>query len=435
MGNIVAIVGRPNVGKSTFFNRLIERREAIVDDESGVTRDRIYGHSVWNGKEFSVVDTGGFVDNSKDLFEQEIAKQVLIAIDEADVIVFVVDVEAGITDLEQAVAEVLRKTKKPVFIAANKVDNNNRIADSYEFYNLGLGEVFCISAMNGSGTGDLLDAVADVLSNDDLIEEENLPRITIVGRPNVGKSSLTNVLIGEERNIVTNIAGTTRDSINTRYNKFGFDFMLVDTAGVRRKNRVSEDLEFYSVMRAIRAIEHSDVCVLMVDATLGFESQDQNILNLIRKNKKGIVIVVNKWDLVEKSTNTVKEFTKKIMDKIAPFNDIPILFISVLNKQRIHNVIEKAMVVYESRSQRIPTGVLNEVMLEAIETYSPPILKGKRVKIKYVTQLPTPTPVFAFFANLPQYIRAPYKRYLENKLRENFDFTGVPITLVFRDKG
>lgn len=435
MGNIVAIVGRPNVGKSTLFNRLVERREAIVDDESGVTRDRIYGHSLWNGKNFSVVDTGGFVDNSKDLFEQEIAKQVIIAIEEADVIIFMLDVEAGLTDLDLAVAEVLRKTKKPVFLAANKVDNNARIADSYEFYNLGLGEVFCISAMNGSGTGDILDAIAEVLTDDEMSEEADLPRITIVGRPNVGKSSLTNVLIGEERNIVTDIAGTTRDSINTRYNKFGFDFILVDTAGVRRKSKVSEDLEFYSVMRAIRAIEHSDVCVLMIDASLGFEAQDQNILNLIRKNKKGIVIVVNKWDLIEKSTNTVKEFTKQIMDKMAPFNDIPILFVSVINKQRIHSVIEKAMKVYESRTQRIPTGVLNDVMLEAIEAYGPPTIKGKRVKIKYVTQLPTPTPVFAFFSNLPQYIKEPYKRYLENKLRENFDFTGVPITLVFRDKG
>jgi len=435
MGNIVAIVGRPNVGKSTLFNRLIERREAIVDDESGVTRDRIYGHSTWNGKDFSVVDTGGFVENSDDVFEREIAKQVLIAIDEADAIIFVVDAMAGVTDLDSTVANILRKSKKPVFLTSNKVDNNARIADSYEFFSFGLGEVYSISAMNGSGTGDLLDALADALPDSVAEEESELPRVTIVGRPNVGKSSLTNVLIGEDRNIVTDVAGTTRDSINTRYNKFGFDFMLVDTAGVRRKNRVSEDLEFYSVMRAIRAIEHSDVCVLMIDATLGFESQDQNILNLIRKNKKGIVIVVNKWDLVEKSTNTVKEFTKKIMDKMAPFNDIPILFISVLNKQRIHNVIEKAMAVFESRAQRIPTGVLNEVMLEAIEAYAPPILKGKRVKIKYVTQLPTPTPVFAFFANLPQYIRDPYKRYLENKLRENFDFTGVPITLVFRDKG
>ncbi len=435
MGNIVAIVGRPNVGKSTLFNRLIERREAIVDDESGVTRDRIYGHCVWNGKNFSVVDTGGFVENSDDVFEKEIAKQVIIALSEADAVFFMVDVESGVTDFDASVASMLRKTKKPVFVVANKVDNNARIADSYEFYNLGLGEIYCISAMNGSGTGDLLDDLTKALPDNEYESEDSLPRVTIVGRPNVGKSSLTNVLIGEDRNIVTEIAGTTRDSINTRYNKFGFDFTLVDTAGVRRKTKVSEDLEFYSVMRAIRAIEHSDVCLLMIDATLGFESQDQNILNLIRKNKKGVVILVNKWDLIEKSTNSVKEFTRTIMEKIAPFNDIPMLFISVLNKQRIHNVIEMAMKVYESRNQRIATGLLNEVMLEAIEAYAPPSIKGKTVRIKYVTQLPTPTPVFAFFANLPQYIRDPYKRYLENKLRDKFDFKGVPVTLVFRDKG
>lgn len=435
MGNIVAIVGRPNVGKSTFFNRLIERREAIVDDTSGVTRDRLYGHCFWNGKTFSVVDTGGYVNNSDDLFEQEIAKQVMIAVEEADAIMFMVDVQSGLTDLDVSVAELLRRSKKPVFLIANKVDINSRITDSYEFYNLGLGEVYCISAVNGLGTGDVLDALAEVLENDEDRSEDALPRVTIVGRPNVGKSSLTNVLIGEERNIVTDIAGTTRDAINTRYNKFGFDFMLVDTAGVRRKTKVSEDLEFYSVMRAIRAIENADVCLLMIDATLGFEAQDQNILNLIRKNKKGIVILVNKWDLVEKTTNSVRDYKKVIMEKIAPFNDIPILFISALTKQRVHNVIETAMQVYQNRIQRIPTGKLNEIMLEAIEAYAPPAYKGKFVKIKYVTQLPTPTPVFAFFANLPQYIKDPYKRYLENKLREAYDFTGVPITLVFRDKG
>ncbi len=436
MGNIVAIVGRPNVGKSTLFNRLIERREAIVDDISGVTRDRIYGHCFWNGRTFSVVDTGGYVENTTDIFEKEIARQVLIAIEEADTLVFVVDVETGATEFDEAVANVLRRTKKPVFLVANKVDNNARIAESYEFYKLGLGDIFCISAMNGSGTGELLDAITDALPAEiPETEEEVLPRITIVGRPNVGKSSLTNVLIGEERNIVTDIAGTTRDAINTRYNKFGYDLTLVDTAGVRRKSRVSEDLEFYSVMRAIRAIEHSDVCLLMIDATIGFEAQDQNLLNLIRKNKKGIVILVNKWDLVEKETNTVKEFTRSIMDKIAPFNDIPILFISVLNKQRILNVIELAMKVYNSRNQRIATGELNNFMQEVMEAYPPPAYKDKYVKIKYVTQLPTPTPVFAFFANLPQYIREPYKRYLENKLRENYDFSGVPIVLVFRDKG
>jgi GTP-binding protein len=435
MGNIVAIVGRPNVGKSTFFNRLIERREAIVDDTSGVTRDRLYGHCFWNGKTFSVVDTGGYVNHSDDIFEQEIAKQVMIAVEEADAIMFMVDVQSGLTDLDVSVAELLRRSKKPVFVVANKVDINSRITDSYEFYNLGLGEVYCISAVNGLGTGDVLDALAEVLENDEDRSEDALPRVTIVGRPNVGKSSLTNVLIGEERNIVTEIAGTTRDAINTRYNKFGYDFMLVDTAGVRRKTKVSEDLEFYSVMRAIRAIENADVCLLMIDATIGFEAQDQNILNLIRKNKKGIVILVNKWDLVEKTTNSVRDYTKTIMEKIAPFNDIPILFISALTKQRIHNVIETAMQVFQNRIQRIPTGKLNEVMLEAIAAYAPPAYKGKFVKIKYVTQLPTPTPVFAFFANLPQYIKDPYKRYLENKLRETYDFTGVPITLVFRDKG
>jgi GTP-binding protein len=434
MGNIVAIVGRPNVGKSTLFNRLVERREAIVDDISGVTRDRLYGHCFWNGKTFSVVDTGGYVSNSNDIFEQEITKQVVIAIEEADAIIFMVDVTMGVTDLDQSVAELLRKTKKNVFVVANKTDNNARIAESYEFYNLGLGEIYAISAVNGSGTGELLDAITEILKDDNISEDEELPKITIVGRPNVGKSSLTNVLIGEDRNIVTKVAGTTRDAINVRYNKFGYDFLLVDTAGVRRKSKVNEDLEFYSVMRAIRAIENSDVCLLMIDATIGFEAQDQNILNLIRKNKKGIVILVNKWDLVEKSTNTVKEYTKSIMDKISPFNDIPILFISALTKQRILNVVETAMKVYENRKQKIPTGKLNEVLLEAIENYPPPANKGKYVKIKYVTQLPTPTPVFAFFANLPQYVKEPYKRYLENQLRENFDFSGVPIVLVFREK-
>ena len=434
MGNIVAIVGRPNVGKSTLFNRLVERREAIVDDVSGVTRDRIYGHCFWNGKTFSVVDTGGYVSNSSDLFEQEITKQVIIAVEEADAIIFMVDVTMGITDLDEAVADLLRKSKKNVFVVANKVDTNSRITDSYEFYNLGLGEIYCVSAANGSGTGELLDSITAILKEEEESERDHLPRITIVGRPNVGKSSLTNVLIGEDRNIVTSMAGTTRDAINIRYNKFGYDFTLVDTAGVRRKNRVNEDLEFYSVMRAIRAIENSDVCLLMIDATLGFEAQDQNILNLIRKNKKGIVILVNKWDLVEKKNNTLKEYTQSIMDKISPFNDIPILFISALNKQRILKVVEVAMEVYENRNQQIPTGKLNEIMLEAIGNYPPPAHKGKYVKIKYVTQLPTPTPVFAFFANLPQYIKDPYKRYLENQLRENFNLTGVPIVLVFREK-
>ena len=434
MGNIVAIVGRPNVGKSTFFNRLIERREAIVNDESGVTRDRLYGHCFWNGKTFSVVDTGGYVENSNDVFEREISKQVLIAIEEADAVMFMVDVDMGLTDLDVAVADILRSSKKPVFLVVNKVDSNKKIVNSYEFYNLGLGELYCISAITGTGTGELLDAVVKALPDKPNDEELDLPRITIVGRPNVGKSSLTNVLIGEERNIVTNVAGTTRDSINTRYNKYGYDFMLVDTAGVRRKSKVSEDLEFYSVMRSIRAIENSDVCLLMIDAEQGWESQDQNILNLIRKNKKGIVILVNKWDLIEKDSNTLKEYREFIQERIAPFNDIPILFISALTKQRISDVLSTAMQVYENRIQRIPTGKLNEVMLDAIENFPPPATKGKYIKIKYVTQLPTPTPVFAFFANLPQYIKEPYKRFLENKLRENFNLTGVPIVLVFRDK-
>ncbi len=434
MGNIVAIVGRPNVGKSTFFNRLIERREAIVNDESGVTRDRLYGHCFWNGKTFSVVDTGGYVENSTDVFEREISKQVLIAIEEADAVMFMVDVDMGLTDLDVAVADILRSSKKPVFLVVNKVDSNRKIVNSYEFYNLGLGELYCISAITGTGTGELLDAVVKALPDKPNDEELDLPRITIVGRPNVGKSSLTNVLIGEERNIVTNVAGTTRDSINTRYNKYGYDFMLVDTAGVRRKSKVSEDLEFYSVMRSIRAIENSDVCLLMIDAEQGWESQDQNILNLIRKNKKGIVILVNKWDLIEKDSNTLKQYREFIQERIAPFNDIPILFISALTKQRISDVLSTAMQVYENRIQRIPTGKLNEIMLEAIENFPPPSTKGKYIKIKYVTQLPTPTPVFAFFANLPQYIKEPYKRYLENQLRENFNLTGVPIVLVFRDK-
>ena len=434
MGNIVAIVGRPNVGKSTFFNRLIERREAIVKDESGVTRDRLYGHCFWNGKTFSVVDTGGYVENSTDVFEREISKQVLIAIEEADAVMFMVDVDMGLTDLDVAVADILRSSKKPVFLVVNKVDSNKKIVNSYEFYNLGLGELYCISAITGAGTGELLDAVVKALPDKPNDEELDLPRITIVGRPNVGKSSLTNVLIGEERNIVTNVAGTTRDSINTRYNKYGYDFMLVDTAGVRRKSKVSEDLEFYSVMRSIRAIENSDVCLLMIDAEQGWESQDQNILNLIRRNKKGIVILVNKWDLIEKDSNTLKEYREFIQERIAPFNDIPILFISALTKQRISDVLSTAMQVYENRIQRIPTGKLNEVMLDAIENFPPPATKGKYIKIKYVTQLPTPTPVFAFFANLPQYIKEPYKRFLENKLRENFNLTGVPIVLVFRDK-
>ncbi len=435
MANLVAIVGRPNVGKSTLFNRLTERREAIVDDISGVTRDRLYGHCEWNGKIFSVVDTGGYVREPENVFEKEIARQIELAIEEADQIIFLTDVTTGITDMDKAVADLLRKSNKPVFTVINKVDNNILFAETYQFYKLGLGEIFPISAINGSGTGELLDAICvniQKISEDE--EYENIPKITIVGRPNVGKSSLTNTLLGENRNIVTNIAGTTRDAIRTRYNKFGFDFWIIDTAGVRKKNKVNEDLEFYSVMRAIRAIENSDVCLLVIDATIGFESQDQNILNIIRKNKKGVVILVNKWDLIEKDTKTAKIYEQNIRQLLAPFNDIPILFISAINKQRIFNVVETAMKVYKNLKQKIPTSQLNDYLLDVIDAYPPPSYKGKYIKIKYVTQLPTPSPTFAFFVNLPQYIKEPYKRYLENKIREKYDFTGVPISLVFRPK-
>jgi GTP-binding protein len=434
MANILAIVGRPNVGKSTLFNRLIERREAIVDDMSGVTRDRIYGKCTWNGRTFSVVDTGGFVDNSADIFEQQIARQVVIAINESDVILFVVDVEAGITDLDQHLAHILRRTEKPVIVVVNKVDNSKRIQDAYEFFNLGLGDYYCISSLNGSGTGDLLDKVTSVLIDKPEDEELDLPRFAILGRPNVGKSSLANALVGEDRNIVTDIAGTTRDAIHTRYTKFGHDFILVDTAGLRKKTKVHEDIEFYSVMRAIRALEYSDVCLLMVDATLGFEAQDLNIFSLAVRNRKGIIILVNKWDLVDKEVQSVKQFEEDIRKSLAPFNDVPIVFISAKTKQRIHKVIEIALEVYQNRAQHISTSQLNEVMQEAIEAYHPPALKGKHIKIKYVTQLQSPAPAFAFFANLPQYIKDPYRRYLENKLREAFNLKGVPIQIYFRQK-
>ncbi len=398
---IVAIVGRPNVGKSTLFNRLIESRTAIVNETAGVTRDRNYGKSEWNGIEFSVIDTGGYVVNSDDIFEGEIRKQVHLAIDEADVILFTVDVEAGITDLDQAIANILRRSKKEVFIVVNKVDNNARTLDAHEFYSLGLGEIYNISAMSGAGTGDLLDDMVKKLPlTDNDVAEDNLPKISVVGRPNVGKSSFINGLIGEDRFIVTDIAGTTRDSIHTRYNKFDYDFTIVDTAGLRKKTKVHEDVEFYSVLRSIRTIENSDICLLMIDATRGVEAQDMNIFNLAVKNKKGIVILVNKWDLIEKETQTVIEFKKEIHERIAPFTDVPIVFISALTKQRIHKALEIAMAVYENRKQHIKTSLLNEVMLEAIEAYPPPSLKGKFVKIKYITQLPSPTPVFAFFCNL-----------------------------------
>lgn len=434
MSNIVAIVGRPNVGKSTLFNRLIQRREAIVDAVSGVTRDRHYGKSEWNGKEFSVIDTGGYVVGSDDIFEAEIDKQVELAIDEADAIIFIVDVESGVTGMDEDVAKLLRKVTKPVFLAVNKVDNNKRAEDAVEFYSLGLGEIYTIASINGSGTGDLLDAVVAALPEVEEVEETELPRFAVVGRPNAGKSSFINALIGQDRYIVTDIAGTTRDSIDTKYNQFGFEFNLVDTAGIRRKSKVKEDLEFYSVMRSVRAIEHSDVCILVLDATRGFDGQDQNIFWLAERNRKGIVVLVNKWDLVEKDTNSARDFEKKIRSEMEPFVDVPIVFISVLNKQRIFKAIETAVEVFNNRSKKIKTSVLNEVLLPIIENNPPPALKGKYIKIKYIMQLPTPQPQFAFFCNLPQYVKEPYKRFLENKLREHFDFQGVPISVYMRQK-
>ena len=436
MNNIVAIVGRPNVGKSTFFNRLIQRREAIVDSVSGVTRDRNYGKSEWNGKEFSVIDTGGYIKGSDDIFEGEIRRQVELAIDEADVIIFVVDVEEGITPMDEEVAKLLRKITKPILLAVNKVDNAMREKDAYEFYNLGLGEFYTIAGMSGSGTGELLDALADLLPEPEEKDEnaEALPRFAVVGRPNAGKSSFINALIGEDRYIVTDIAGTTRDAIDTTYNRFGFEFNLVDTAGIRRKAKVKEDLEFYSVMRSVRAIEHSDICILMIDATRGFEGQDQSIFWLAEKNRKGVVILVNKWDLVEKDTMSTRDYEKKIREELQPFTDVPILFVSALTKQRLLKALETAVQVFENRKQRIATSKLNELMLPIIENYPPPALKGKYVKIKFCMQLPTPTPQFVFFCNLPQYVKEPYKRYIENKLRENFDFSGVPIDIYFRQK-
>ncbi len=434
MSAIVAIVGRPNVGKSTFFNRLIQRREAIVDSISGVTRDRHYGKTDWNGRDFSVIDTGGYVVGSDDIFEQEIDKQVNLAVEEADAIIFVVDVENGILGMDEDVADLLRKSKKPVFLAVNKVDSAKRMLDATEFYSLGFEQIFPISAINGSGTGDLLDAVVAVLPEKEEIEDNQLPRFAVVGRPNAGKSSFINALIGEDRYIVTNIAGTTRDAIDTKYNRFGFEFNLVDTAGIRRKAKVKEDLEFYSVMRSVRAIEHSDVCILLIDATRGFEGQDANIFWLAERNRKGIVILVNKWDLVEKQTNTAKDFEARIRKEIAPFTDVPIIFISALTKQRIYKAIEKAVEVYNNRSQRVKTSELNDYMLPIIEATPPPAIKGKYIKIKYCMQLPTELPQFVFFANLPQYVKDPYRRFIENKLRERFNFEGVPLDIYFRQK-
>ena len=433
MGAIVAIVGRPNVGKSTFFNRLIQRREAIVDAVSGVTRDRHYGKTDWNGREFTVIDTGGYVKGSEDVFELEIDKQVELAIDEADAIVFMVDVESGVTGMDQDVAKLLRRHDKPVFLTVNKVDNAMREADAVEFYALGLGDYYTISSINGGGSGDLLDAVVEVLPEESEVEDE-LPRFAVVGRPNAGKSSFINALLGEERFIVTDIAGTTRDATDTKYNRFGFEFNLVDTAGIRRKAKVKEDLEFYSVMRSVRAIEHCDVAILILDATRGFDGQVQNIFWLAHRNNKGIVVLVNKWDMVEKETNSVRDYTKKIREAMEPFNDVPIVFISTLEKQRIYKAIETAVEVYQNRSKRVPTHKLNDVMLPLIEHYPPPSLKGKYVKIKFCTQLPGHYPQFAFFCNLPQYVKDPYKRYLENQLRKNFNFEGVPVTIFMRKK-
>ncbi len=437
MGNLVAIVGRPNVGKSTLFNRLTKSRRAIVSDEAGTTRDRQYGKCLWNGREFSVVDTGGWVVNSDDIFEDAIRRQVLVATEEADLVLFMVDITTGVTDLDMDVATILRRSKLPVILVANKADNNEQLYDSYEFYSLGLGEPYCISSATGSGTGDLLDLVMDKLPTvpEDVVED-GIPRFAVVGRPNAGKSSIINAFIGEDRNIVTEIAGTTRDSIYTRFDKFGFDFYLVDTAGIRRKNKVTEDLEFYSVMRSIRAIENSDVCILMIDATRGIEAQDMNIFQLIQKNNKSLVVVVNKWDLVEDKTNIViKTFENAIRERMAPFVDFPIIFASAITKQRIFKVLEMAKQVYLNRTTKVGTSKLNEVMLPLIEAFPPPSIKGKYIKIKYCTQLPnTQIPSFVFYANLPQYVKEPYKRFLENKIRENWSMHGCPINIFIRQK-
>ncbi|MCU0461540.1 MAG: ribosome biogenesis GTPase Der [Bacteroidales bacterium] len=434
MSRIVAIVGRPNVGKSTLFNRLTDSRDAIVDEVSGVTRDRNYGTCNWNGVDFSVIDTGGYVENSDDIFEGEINKQVRLAIDESDLIIFMVDVTVGIHELDKAVASMLRRTNRKIFLVVNKVDNNQRLLDATEFYSLGLGEYYALSSMSGSGTGELLDAVVSNLPDTKPEDIPDLPRIAIVGRPNVGKSSLVNSLLGEERNIVTPLAGTTRDSIFTRFNKFKHDFLLVDTAGLRKKGKVSEDVEFYSVMRAVRTIENSDICLLLIDGTRGFESQDLNILSLILKNNKGLILLVNKWDLVEKENNTIKNIEKEIRNRTAPFVDYPILFISAINKQRIHRILDLVETVNSNRIRKISTSELNDVMLEIVKQNPPPSLKGKHVKIKYVTQLPTYTPSFAFFCNLPQYVKESYRRYVENRMREKFVFTGVPLRIFFRKK-
>ncbi|MEY3503682.1 MAG: hypothetical protein RL349_273 [Bacteroidota bacterium] len=436
MSNIVAIVGRPNVGKSTLFNRLTESRDAIVKEVSGVTRDRLYGKGEWNGYQFSVIDTGGYATTKEDIFEGEIRKQVQIAIEEATVIIFMVDVMTGIVEMDQTVAQLLRKSKKPVLIAANKVDNTERVGLSSEFYAFGLGEVFDLSAANGSGTGEILDELVKFFNKEDesIREEDSLPRIAIVGRPNVGKSSMVNALTGQERNIVTNISGTTRDAIHTRYKSFGFDFLLIDTAGIRKKAKVTEDIEYYSVLRSVRTIENADVCMFMIDAVEGIQKQDLSIFYMIEKNSKGVVVLVNKWDLIEKDQNTMIKFEADLREQLAPFNDVPIIFTSAIEKQRIHRALETAMRVFENRTRKIPTHELNEVMLEIIAATPPPAMKGKYIKIKFVTQLPTHAPAFAFFCNLPQYLTDAYKRFLENRLRERFDFEGVPVKIFFRKK-
>lgn len=436
MSNIVAIVGRPNVGKSTLFNRLTESRDAIVKEVSGVTRDRLYGKGEWNGYQFSVIDTGGYATTKEDIFEGEIRKQVQIAIEEATVIVFMVDVMTGIVEMDQTVAQLLRKSKKPVIIAANKVDNTERVGLSSEFYSFGLGNVFDLSAANGSGTGEILDELVGYFNKEDesIREEDNLPRIAIVGRPNVGKSSMVNALTGQERNIVTPISGTTRDAIHTRYKSFGFDFLLIDTAGIRKKAKVTEDIEYYAVLRSVRTIESADVCMFMIDASEGIQKQDLSIFYMIEKNSKGVIVLVNKWDLIEKDQNTMVKFEADLKEQLAPFNDVPIIFTSAIEKQRIHRALETAMRVHQNRTRKIPTHELNEVMLEIIAATPPPAIKGKYVKIKFVTQLPTHAPAFAFFCNLPQYLTEAYKRFLENRLRERFDFEGVPIRIFFRKK-
>ena len=433
-GFTVAIVGRPNVGKSTFFNRLLEQRKAIVDDVSGVTRDRQYGVTDWNGKTFNLIDTGGFVPESSDVFEIEIKKQVLIALEEANALIFMVDSATGITTLDEAMADVLRRTTKPVFLAVNKVDNSDRLLEATEFYSLGFDRIFFLSSMSGSGTGELLDELVSLIADEQTADDEGLPKFAIIGQPNVGKSSLLNALIGQERTIVSDIAGTTRDTIHTRYNLFQKDFILIDTAGIRRKTKVHEDLEFYSVIRAIRAMDEADVCLLLLDASKGITAQDLSIFSLAVKKGKGIVVLVNKWDLLEKETNTAKAYEKDLKERLSPFTDLPILFVSVKDKTRIYKAMETALEVYENRQRKIPTAQLNEVMLKAVEAYHAPVVRGHPLKIKYITQLPTPVPSFAFFCNYPDDVKQPYKNYLENQLREHFQFTGVPLRIFFRKK-